>query len=190
MKKYTALSLSRYLAELSGKKPVPGGGSVSAYVGCLGMGLARMVAAIGIKRVSPESKAAVRRAMRVLTKTMRNTLQVVDLDPKVYQTVLKSYQRSKTISDPKKKERLVEEALENSFRLQADLALLVAMAKKAAQSLEGLIRGSIMNDLKISLMLLDTAFYGAFETARINVVYLKEPQRKERDQHALVEFIF
>lgn len=187
MKKYTSLSLSRYLAELSGKKPIPGGGSVSAYVASLGMGLAEMVAGIGIKKVSPESQAVVKKAIQVLRKTRKDALQVVDLDPQVYTAVLKSYQQAKTLSDPVKKMRVVEEALQNSFRLQADLALLVSMAKKTACSLEGLIKGSIQNDLRISFRLLDAAFFGAYETARINVVYLRDPQRKTQAEQALAE---
>ena len=187
MKKYSSLSLSRYLAELSSNKPIPGGGSVSAYVASLGMGLAEMVAGIGMKKVNSESKPILRRAVQILRKARKDALQVVDLDPQVYQTVLKSYKQAKTISDPIKKERVVEEALENSFRLQADLALLITMAKKAAESLEEIIRGSIQNDLLVSSALLDAAFHGAYETARINVVYLKNPERKARAEQALKE---
>lgn len=187
MKKFTSLSLSRYLAELSGRKPVPGGGSVSAFVACLGMGLAEMVAGIGLKKVPKEAQAPVRRAARLLAKTRKDALQIVDLDPRVYLAALKSYQEAKKIKDPERKEHLIEEALENSFRLQADLALLVMMAKKAAHPLAGVIRGSIVNDLAISLKLLDAAFFGAYETAHINGVYLRNPQRKARAEEALAE---
>ena len=187
MKKYSSLTLSRYLEELSSNKPVPGGGSVSAYVACLGMGLAEMVAGIGMKKVSPESKPLLQKAVRILRKTRKDALQVVDLDPQVYQTVLKSYQQAKTISDSAKKERRVEEALENSFRLQANLALLISMAKKTVQSLEGIIKGSIQNDLRVSSALLDAAFHGAYETARINAVYLRNTEKKARAEQALRE---
>ena len=187
MKKYTSLSLSRYLAELSGNKPVPGGGSVSAYVASLGMGLAEMVAGIGMKKVPAESQAAVKKAVRLLTQARKDALQIVDLDPRIYLSVLKSYQAAKKIADPEKKERVTEEALENSFRLQADLALLVIMARRAAQFLVGVIRGSIQNDLSISLKLLDTAFFGAYETAHINAVYLRNTGRKARAEKALAE---
>ena len=187
MKKYTSLSLSRYLAELSSNKPVPGGGSVSAYVAALGMGLIEMVARIGMKKVAPELQSGVKQTVKSVAQARKNALQIVDLDPKVYASVMKSYQDAKKITDPAKKERLVEEALENSFRLQADLALLVVMAKKAGQSLQGVIRGSIVNDLIVSAKLLDAAFFGAYETANINVVYLKNPERKARAEKALAE---
>lgn len=160
---------------------------MSAYVACLGMGLAEMVAQIGIKKSDPESKPAIRKAIRLLQKTRKDALEVVDLDPRVYRAVLRSYKRARRMTDVGKKDRLIDEALENSFRLQADLALLVSLAKKGAESLQGIIPGSIQNDLKISLELLKSAFQGACETARINGVYLKDPEKKSRAERALEE---
>ncbi len=185
--KYTSLSLTRYLTELSSNKPVPGGGSVSAYVASLGMGLAEMAAQIGMKKSDPRAKAEIEKAVRLLRKAKKDALQVVDLDPKVYQAVMKAYEKARSLEDSNKKNRLIDEALENSFRLQADLALLVSMAKRATESLLNLVKGSIQNDLKVSLAILDAAFHGAYDTARINVVYLKDAGRKERSEQALEE---
>jgi len=185
--KYTSLSLTRYLAELSSNKPVPGGGSVSAYVASLGMGLAEMAAQIGLKKSDPRAKAEIEKAVRLLRKAKKDALQVVDLDPKIYRAVMNAYTKARNLEDPVKKNRLIDEALENSFRLQADLALLVSMAKRATESLLNLIKGSIQNDLKVSLAILDAAFHGAYDTARINVVYLKDAGRKERSEQALEE---
>ena len=187
MKKFTSLSLSRYLAELSSEKPVPGGGSASAYVASLGIGLAEMVAQIGIKKATPEAKPGLRKTIRLLRKIRRDSLEIVDLDPRVYQTVMKSCAEARKISDEKKKERLVDEALENSFRLQADLALLVILAAQAVRSMEGIIKGSIKNDLRVSRSVLAAAFQGAYATAEINQVYLKNPEKKSRAHEALEE---
>ncbi len=187
MKRYTSLSLSHYLRELSSKKPVPGGGSASAYAACLGIGLAEMVAQIGMKKVDETRKVSLQNAVSLLRKAKKDALQIVDLDPKVYQGVLKTYAKAKKISEKERKEQLIDEALENSFRLQADLALLVTMAKEAVESLEGIIPGSIANDLRVSRSLLKAAFQGACDTAQINCVYLKNPEKKERAGRALEE---
>ncbi len=187
MKKYTSLSLSHYLNELSSNKPVPGGGSVSAYVASLGIGLAEMVAQIGIKKADPATKPGLRKTLKMLQKARKDTLQIVDLDPRIYASVMKTYAEAKNISDAKKKERVIDDALQNSFRLQADLALLVAMARQAVRSMEGIIEGSIKNDLRVSLAVLDAAFYGAYATAEINQVYLKNPEKKNRAREALFQ---
>ena len=187
MKKFTSLSLTRYLKELSSGKPIPGGGSAAAYAACLGIGLAEMVAQIGRKRADRPTQALLQKMVRLLRRAGKDALQIVDLDPKVYQDVLKSYAQAKKISEKERKEKLVDEALQNSFRLQADLALLVTMAQEAVRSLEGAIQGSIANDLRVSRSLLQAAFQGACETAEINRVYMKDSARKQRAGHALEE---
>ena len=189
MKKFTALSLEDYLQELSSSEPVPGGGSVSAYTAALAMGLTQMVGRIALKRkkklaasAEEEKKEQVRRQtiekiIRSIEKTKRDAFQIVNLDPNVYQEVMQASGNAEKMED----------ALENSFRLQADLAFLVVMAREWNASLAGLVAGSIKNDLIVSAALLEAAFRGAYHTAKINVHYMKDPARKERSEKALEE---
>lgn len=189
MKKYTSFSLENYLQELSNSEPVPGGGSVSAYTAALAMGLMQMVGRIALKRkkktagnAHEEKKEAERRQtiekiVDSIEKTKRDAFQIVNLDPSVYQEVIQAS------GNPQK----MEDALENSFRLQADLAFLVVMAREWNASLAELVSGSIKNDLIVSAALLEAAFRGAYHTANINVYYMKDPARKERAQKALEE---
>ncbi|HOW59197.1 MAG TPA: cyclodeaminase/cyclohydrolase family protein [Candidatus Omnitrophota bacterium] len=192
MKNYTELSLTTYLDKLASEEAVPGGGSVSAYVGALGMGLTQMVARIALKRklkadLTPEQKfqeEANRQRMQEiidsLEKTRGDTLQVVNLDAKVYDDVMACY-RDKT--GPEK----LEDALQNAFRLQADLALMIVMAREWNAHMKGLVKGAVANDLIVSQSLLAAAFEGAFHTAHINVVYMKNKDHKERAEKALAE---
>jgi formiminotetrahydrofolate cyclodeaminase len=192
MKKYTDLSLEAYLEKLASDAPVPGGGSVSAYAGALGMGLTQMVARIALKRkpkagLTPEQKFqddANRKRMEEiihsLEKTRADAMQVVDLDPKVYDEVMACY---KDGVGPEK----LEDALQNAFRLQADLALILVMAKEWNTHMKTLVKGAVANDLIVSDGLLAAAFEGAFHTAHINVVYMKKPERKEHAEKALAE---
>ena len=58
MKPYIQQTLTEYLDELSSDKPIPGGGSVSAYVASLAMGLTQMVGRISLKRKKKEGLSA------------------------------------------------------------------------------------------------------------------------------------
>jgi formiminotetrahydrofolate cyclodeaminase len=192
MKKYTDLSLQTYLEKLASGEPVPGGGSVSAYVGSLGMGLTQMVARIALKRkpkggLAPEQKfqdEANRKRMeeiiQSLEKTKEQALQVVSLDPEVYDEVMACYKEG---AKPEK----LEDALQNAFRLQADLALIIVMAKEWNAHLKGMIKGAVANDLIVSDQLLAAAFEGAYHTAHINVVYMKNEKGKDHAEKALDE---
>jgi len=192
MKKYTELTLQDYIEKLASDAPVPGGGSVSAYAGALGMALTQMVARIALKRkpkadLTPEQKfqdEANRKRMQEivdsLEKTRADALQVVSLDPKVYDEVMACYKEN---AGPEK----LEDALQNAFRLQADLALILIMAKEWNEHMKTLVKGSVANDLIVSDGLLSAAFEGAYHTAHINVVYMKNQERKERAEKALGE---
>jgi len=189
MEKFTQLSLEKYLDELSGAKSIPGGGSVSAYVAALAMGLSQMVIRISLERkqkkdLTPEQltedtarRETLAKILESLEKVKRDAFQIVNLDPEVYEEVMAAYKT------PEK----LEDALQNSFRLQADLAFLIVMAKEWNQSIAELVSGSIKNDLLVSAGMLEGAFKGAVSTANINVVYMKNEERRQRAEDALKE---
>lgn len=115
-----------------------------------------------------------------LEKTKEQAVQVVSLDPKVYDEVMACYKKK---SGPEK----LEDALLNAFRLQADLALIIVMAKEWNAHLKELVKGAVANDLIVSDNLLAAAFEGAYHTAHINVVYMKSATHKEHAEKALQE---
>lgn len=185
--KYTDLTLEKYLHDLASDKPVPGGGSVSAYTASLAMGLIQMVGRITLKRKkkaglsdTEEAEEVTRRAtiekiIESVERTKRDALQIVNLDPEVYQEVMRVW------SQPEKR----KDALTNSFRLQADLVLLAVMAREWNSNLKKLVKGSIKNDLLVSEALLEAAFRGAYHTAMINVQLMEDPGQKNLAQKAL-----
>lgn len=189
MKKFTDLSLENYLHELAGDAPVPGGGSASAYVASLAMGLSQMVCRITLKRKpkkelsqQEQQKDASRREqieglLNSLEKARRDAFQIVNQDPEVYQEVMAAYKIPEKLG----------KALQDSFRLQADLAFLIIMAHEWNTALMELVSGSIKNDLRVSAGLLQGAFYGAYHTAKINMVYMKDEKQRQDAEKALEE---
>lgn len=189
MKKFTELTLKAYLDELSGEQPVPGGGSVSAYTASLGMGLTQMVGRIALKRKKKEGlsaeesrqedekRATIEKIVGSLEKTKQDAFQIVDLDPKVFEEVMAGW------GDAAK----LEDSLQNSFRLQADLALLIVMAAEWNTNMAHLVQGSIKNDLLVSAGLYEGAFKGACHTAMINVRYMKNEEHKQHAVKAIEE---
>jgi formiminotetrahydrofolate cyclodeaminase len=189
MKKFTDLSLEQYLNDLSSGEPVPGGGSASAYVASLAMGLTQMVGRVSLKRkkktgLSPADereenrrRETIEKIIESLEKTKRDAFQTVNLDPEVYGEVMAVW------GQPDK----LEDALDNSFRLQAELAFLTTMAREWNRHMADLVSGSIKNDLIVSAALLEAAFKGAYHTALINACYMKNEERKKRSEKALAE---
>ena len=183
--KYIDSSLKKYLDELASDSPTPGGGGTSALVAALGIALVAMVARIALKRLDPARRKSLSRTIKVLEHLKCDTEQIIDLDPKVYQEVMAAYARLRKLGKSQKTQADVEAALANSFRLQADLALLIVMAKQMLGTVDRFVKGSIANDLVVSGALLDGAFRGAVATARINVVYMKEGKHKRHFELAI-----
>ena len=154
-------------------------------VAALGISLAIMVAKISLKRLNKKQQKGLNKGIKLLKHLRRNAEQIIDLDPKVYKEVIASYKRLKRLGKTEKAQAGVKSALQNSFRLQADLALLIAMAKQLLPTVDAFAEGSIRNDLIVSSGLLDGAFKGAVATARINVVYMKQGKQRRHCERAL-----
>ena len=184
---FVTSSIKDYLNKLSSEEPVPGGGGTSALVAALGISLAIMVAKISLKRLDQKRQKSLKKGIKLLEHLRRDAEQIIDLDPKVYKEVMASYAQLKKSGKTEKAQAGVENALRNSFRLQADLALLIAMVKQLLSTVGSFAKGSIRNDLIVSSGLLDGAFKGAVATARINVVYMKQGKQRLHCERALAK---
>lgn len=183
MTDYSELSLQKYLDVLSSDSPTPGGGSVSAYSAALALGLMQMVAGITLKRkmkpdLSPEEKAAEEKHRTALQEIIdqveivkKQAIRVVSADPQVYDEVMNCYARKASESE-------TDSALIKAFQMQADLSKKIAQALDLNGKLAGLVKGAIKNDLIVAQHLLKAAFQGAYHTAHINILYLKDAAKK------------
>ena len=186
--KYLDSSLKKYLDELASANPTPGGGGTSALAAALGIALIAMVARIASRKLEggkPRENAE--RIVKTLEKIRHDAEETIDLDPKVYQEVMDSYKRAKTEPDAARAQAAIETALGNSFRLQADLAMLVVMAKGLLAEVKTFAKGSNANDLIVAGGLLEGAFIGAKATANSNAVYIKDAKKKHHFEQALAE---
>ena len=145
----------------------------------MGTGLLLMVAKIVRKKLTSKEQKSTDKTIRLLSKILKDTEEVVDLDIHVYQALMKSYAAARRKKNsPEAARRKIEIALANSFRLQADLALLILMAKETLPSLIRVAKGSIANDLLVARAFLDGAFEGALATAQINLAYIKSAKKR------------
>lgn len=190
MKDYSALTLKQYSDELSSDSPVPGGGSAASYVAVLALDLMQMVARITLKRkikpgLSADEKASEEKRYAALQSIVEHAdglkqqaMHMVSADPCAYDSVMGCYAR-------KAPEKEIDEALSQAFRMQADLAKQIAHALDLNGKLAGLVTGAIKNDLVVSQHLLKAAFQGAYHTAHINIVYIKDTDKKNAAEEEL-----
>ena len=191
---YSELSLQKYLDVLSSDSPTPGGGSVSAYVAGLALGLMQMVARITLKRkIKPDLSSDERKQEELNRSELQKIIDDVEIvkkkavgvvsdDPQVYDEVMGCYAR-------KASEKETDIALIKAFQMQADLSKKIAQALDLNGKLGGLVKGAIKNDLIVAQQLLKAAFQGAYHTAHINIVYLKDEEKKKSAEEVSIEQI-
>ena len=153
------------------------------------MGLTQMVGRVSLKRkkkagLSAQDEAAedgrrnsIQTIIDSVEKAKRDAFKIVDADPAAYEKVLQ------VSGQPEK----VEQALLESFQVQADLGFLIVMAQKWNQKMKSLVSGSIKNDLLVADSFLKASFDAAYHTAHINVVYFKNETAKKRSEKILSE---
>ncbi len=157
MKKYKIHTLQKYLAVLSQRTPVPGGGSAAALVGSLGAALISMTANYSMKRNQPRSvEAKIKTILKKSEIIRKRLLDLVDLDAQAYLNVVKN---RKARPDKNKK------ALRRARQVPQEVCRLCSQAIDLTPFL--VLKGNkyLLSDVKVAVEFLLTAF----SAAKINV---------------------
>lgn len=184
MKNYTDKSINEYVAELAGGEPVPGGGSAAAVVLSLALALSQMVSEITLRKIQKaKDKKTIKGILKLIKESRKESLELVNIDVRVYKKVIKAYADLKEAKSEKKKKAASKSAnieFENSFRSQISLCTLAVAAKAQNARLKKLVTGAIANDLSVSSEFVTAAFKSASKTAAINIDCMKDAGRAER----------
>lgn len=174
-----------FLAELSSKAPVPGGGGAAAVGGAIGNGLGQMVANLTIgkkkyKDVEPEIQELLGK-MEVLGKEF---MRLADADAEVFAPLAAAYSLPcQTEEEKAKKDEIMEKNL-----LAATLVPIEVM-EKAMEMLAVLEvlgqKGSRMavSDVGVGVQFVRTALLGAVMNVYINTKSMKMRTKAEEFNH-------
>ncbi len=175
-KSLVSMSLQGFMDLTASESPVPGGGSVSAYVGSLGTALGTMVANISSHKRGWDDRWKEFSVWAEKGKVIQNRLlEFTDEDTGAYNMILAAI-RMPARSDREKKER--EEAIENATR---EASLVPFRVMETAFSGFELVREMVregnprsVTDAAVGAMALRTCIMGAFLNVRINTKGLKD----------------
>ncbi|HQG76717.1 MAG TPA: glutamate formimidoyltransferase [Bacteroidales bacterium] len=175
-KNLISMSLRGFMDLTASESPVPGGGSVSAYVGSLGTALGTMVANISSHKRGWDDRWKEFSVWAEKGKVIQNRLlDLVDEDTGAYNMILAAI-RMPAKTDTDKKDR--EEAIENATR---EASLVPFRVMETAFTGFELIREMVkegnaqsVTDAAVGAMALRTCITGAFLNVRINTKSLKD----------------
>ena len=177
-KQLVALSLTDFAEETAGESMAPGGGSISAYVGTLGVSLGTMVANLSAHKRGWDAQWEEFSDWAVKGQSYKNKLlALVDEDTKAFNQIIAGF-RLPNSTDEEKKVRAI--AIEEATKYATEVPFMVM--KTAQESMEvmlAMVKKGIQNSLSdagVGALCARTAVHGAYFNVRINAKDIKDTE--------------
>jgi glutamate formiminotransferase/formiminotetrahydrofolate cyclodeaminase len=188
-KELVQMNLRDFADETSSESPAPGGGSVSAYVGALGVALGTMVANLSAHKRGwdhrwEEFSAWAEKGMAI----QKKLIWLVDEDTRSFNQIMESFALQKNTDDEK---ALRAAAIEKASQYAMEIPLLTARtAFEAFELAEAMIVSGNPNsitDAGVGALCIRTAILGAIMNVRVNASSIKDKSLVERTLKAASE---
>ncbi|HHZ02896.1 MAG TPA: cyclodeaminase/cyclohydrolase family protein [Tissierellia bacterium] len=177
----TDLSCKDFTAELSSKKPIPGGGGAAALAGSLGVALNMMVANFskGKKKFLQYEKQhedILERGEKLRIKL----LNLVEEDAKNFEPLSKAYAMpSSTEEERANKEKEMERCLKNACKAPMEIMELAYEGILLHEELLSMASKIIISDIGVGVQLLKAALNSGYLNILINIKLIKDKQYVE-----------
>jgi len=175
-KKLIDLTLKNFVDETAAESPAPGGGSISAYVGALGVALGTMVANLSANKRGWDAKWEYYSNWAVKgQKYKESLLALVDEDTNAFNKIIKAFRLPK--SNEQEKE-IRAKAIEDATKYATEVPFKVM--ETAQQSMEVMLEmaknglPNSLSDAGVGVLCAKTAVYGAYFNVRINAKDIKD----------------
>ncbi len=164
------MNLTQFANETASESPAPGGGSISAYIGALGVALAAMVANISANKRGWEDKIEIMSGYADKAQQIKDTLlRLVDEDTKAFNNVMNSFALAKSTEQEK---IIRKESIQSATKYAMQVPFLVM--EKTFESFE-IIKAmadsgnpNSVTDAGVGAMCARTAVIGAFLNVKVN----------------------
>lgn len=169
-------SVKDYMDVLSSDQPAPGGGSVSAVSGALGVSIMQMVASLSIgKKGLEDHQEAIKNLFDKADVYKEFFIKAIDEDSKCYPKVISAYRLPKDTDEEKE---IRTEEIQKAYKYATEIPFSIGQkAHEFIDLLDDLIdisNKNIITDAYVSASQLDTCVDGALINARINLKYIKD----------------
>jgi len=170
------LTASELAEETASESMAPGGGSISAYVGALGVSLGTMVANLSAHKPGWDEKWEEFSKWAEKGQTYKNQLlYLVDEDTNSFNRIIEAFRLPKGSSEEKAIRR---EAVENATKYATEIPFQVMQtAYQSIEVMQAMIKDGLPNSLSdagVGILCARTAVIGAYFNVRINAKDIKD----------------
>jgi formiminotetrahydrofolate cyclodeaminase len=186
---YADGTLRDYLEAASSGRPTPGGGSVAACTGALGMSMACMAAnfTVGKKKYAPV-EAEVKELLSVCRGARDELLSLVDEDVAAYGAVSKAYGMPKGTDEEQGARRAaIQEALVVAMAPPLKVVRATRAALAALVRLAEIGNPNLISDVGVAALMAEAALRAGKLNVEINLKSLKDEALVERTRGEIAE---
>lgn len=190
--KLVNMTLSGFANETASESPAPGGGSIAAYMGALGVSLATMVANLSAHKKGWDERWEEFSDWADKGEQYKNELlRLVDADTKAFNLIMTAFGLPKTTEEEKASR---QQAIREATRFAIEIPLLVMETAYASmqviQAMAATGNPNSVSDAGVGALCARSAVMGAFMNVRINAsgyddkAFVEEVIRKGREIEA------
>ena len=186
---YLYSTMRTYVEDASSAKPTPGGGSIAAAAGALGMSMACMAANFTVgKKKFQAVEGEVRKQLDACTKARDELLRLMDEDTHAYAAVSAAYALPKETAEEKgARTAAIQSALVVAMDAPLKAVRACRAALRATAALVEIANPNLISDVGVAALLCDAALRAAKLNVEINLNGLKDRTLVEKTRAEIEE---
>ena len=186
---YLDVTLRSYIEHAGAAQPTPGGGSVCALVGALGVSMGQMAANFTVGREKFKAvENRVRADLGQLDEGLRVLLAAVDRDSESYCAVSKAYAMvASTAEDKKARTEAIQDALRAAMKPPLEVCRRCYELLKVVQDLREVANPNLLSDVAVCAVMLQAALEGAKINVMVNLAPLKDQETVDQIKEEIDE---
>lgn len=168
--KLVDMTLSAFADETASESPAPGGGSISAYMGALGVSLATMVANLSSHKKGWDEKWEEFSNWADAGEKYKNELiKLVDADTKAFNLIMTAFGLPKITEEEKKTRKdAIQEATKFAIEIPFKVMETAYASMEVIQAMASFGNPNSVSDAGVGALCARSAVIGAFMNVRIN----------------------
>jgi len=176
------MTLSDFADETASESPAPGGGSISAYMGAMGVALATMVANLSSHKRGWDDKWETYSKIAEQGQALKDQLiNLVDEDTQAFNKIMNSFSLPKSTEEEiAARKKAIQDATlyatEVPFKVMKVAAQSMALAKQMAE----IGNPNSVTDAGVGALAIRSAVMGAFLNVKINAADLEDKKQVEK----------
>ena len=170
------LTLTDFADETAGESMAPGGGSISAYVGSLGVSLGTMVANLSAHKAGWDDKWEFYSKWAEKGQTYKNKLLfLVDEDTNSFNKIIEGFRMPKATAEEKEtRQRAIQDATKYATEIPLEV---MKTAYNSMEVMEAMLKEGLessLSDTGVGVLCARSAVLGAYFNVRINAKDIKD----------------